>query len=154
MVAPHWLDDVEMRAWLALLRAHASLVAKLDRELLEEHGLSLGDYEVLAFLSEAPDDRLRMCDLAPFVRVSPSALTRRIDSLERAGLVARERCDADARVVFAVLTTAGRRLLEAVAPTHVRGVREHLIDRLDRRQLAAIAKALEPIGRDCPAGDL
>lgn len=146
MSEPRWLDDEEMRAWVALVRSHSALMAALDRELEQEHGLSLGDYEVLMNLADAPDGALRMCDLADRVLLSPSALTRRVDRMTRDGLVERRRCEADGRVTYAAVRPEGRALLTRAAPTHVRGVREHLVDRLDRRQLRMLADTLEPIG--------
>ncbi len=134
-----------MRAWLELLRAHAELVNRLDRELVADHDLSLAEYEVLAFLSEAPEGRMRPSELARQVVISPSALTRRMDRLERRGLVRRERCPHDARGAYAVLTTKGRKLLVAAAPTHVRGVRAHFVDRLTPAQLEVLAEALERV---------
>ena len=134
-----------MRAWLELLRAHSELISRLDRELELGHGLSLAEYEVLAFLSEAPDCALRPSELARRVRISPSALTRRIDRLEKRGLVRRERCEHDARGAYAVLCPEGRARLESAAPTHVRGVRAHFVDRLTAAQLEALAAALAVI---------
>ncbi len=131
-----------MRAWLELLRAHAELLNRLDRELVAEHELSLAEYEVLAFLSEASGGRLRPSELARRVVISPSALTRRMDRLERRGLVRRERCPDDARGAYAVLTPEGRKLVVAAAPTHVRGVRAHFVDRLTPAQLEVLAEAL------------
>jgi DNA-binding MarR family transcriptional regulator len=150
------LDETEMRAWLQFLRAHAELVWRLDRELEESHELSLADYEVLAFLSEAPGGRMRPSELARQSRISPSALTRRIDRLAKRGLVRRERCEADARGAFAVLSPEGRERLVAAAPTHVRGVRAHFVDRLDHAQLETLAAALGGVPGDVPgdeAGD-
>jgi DNA-binding MarR family transcriptional regulator len=143
-----WLDELEMRTWRELLRAHSCLMARLDRELEAEHGMSLADYEVLAVLSSLPDERMRMSELAHRVRISPSALTRRLDRLVGRGWVARERCPQDARGAFAVLTGEGRRRLEAAAPTHVRGVRSHLVDRLSRAQLEGLAQSLAVVPED------
>ncbi len=137
-----------MRAWRELLRSHAELLALLDRELDAEHGLSLAEYEVLAFLSEAPDERMRPAELARQVLISPSALTRRLDRLERRGLVERQRCPHDARGSYAVLSGKGRDQLVAAAPTHVGGVRRHFVDPLTPAQLQALAAALEKV----PAG--
>jgi len=134
-----------MRAWLQFLRAHAELVYRLDRELEAAHGLSLGEYEVLAFLSEAPGGRMRPSELARRARISPSALTRRIDRLQKRGLVRRERCAKDARGAYAVLCPKGRERLVAAAPTHVRGVRTHFVDRLDAAQLETLAAALAAV---------
>ena len=139
---PRWLDDHEMRAWRTLLRAQGLLTDRLDGELVAEAGLPVADYEVLAFLSEAPGHRLRMSELAGAVLVTRSGLTRRVDRLAAEGLVARERCPEDRRGAFAVLTPAGERRLAEVAPVHLRGVREHFVDRLTRKQLTALADAL------------
>lgn len=142
---PRWLDELEMRAWRALLRAQALLTNRLDAELAADAGLALADYEVLVFLSEAPGHRLRMSELAGAVLVTRSGLTRRVDRLAAEGLVARERCPEDRRGAFAVLTPAGERCLAEVAPVHLRGVREHFVDRLTRKQLTALADALSAV---------
>jgi DNA-binding MarR family transcriptional regulator len=142
------LEAREMAAWHALIRAHARVVRRLEAELEAEMGLTLPAYEVLAHLSEAPGRRLRMSDLAEYAVLTPSGLTRLIDKLTRDGLVERARCDADARVVYAVLTEDGRRRLEEAYPVHLRGVRQHLVDRLDPEQQAALADALGPLAAE------
>jgi DNA-binding MarR family transcriptional regulator len=144
------LDVAEMAAWHALIHAHARIIRQLEAELEAEHSLTLAAYEVLAHLSEAPGRRLRMSELATFAVLTPSGLTRLVDKLVRDGLVERERCSGDARVVYAVVTPEGVRRLKAAYPTHLRGVRAHLVDRLDRGQLDAIADALGPLASDCP----
>lgn len=144
------LDTREMQAWHAFIHAHARVVRLLEAELETEQGLTLPGYEVLAHLSEAPDGRLRMSDLASYAVLTPSGLTRLVDKLGREGLVERARCEADARVVYAVITAAGRDRLAKAYPTHLRGVRAHLVDRLDAGQLEAIAAALGPLTADCP----
>src|SRR5690349_11615360 len=116
--------------------ATGSLMTTLDTELQAEHGLSLAEYEVLVGLSEAEDRAMRMNDLAALLHLSPSGLTRRLDALVRRGWVRRERCPSDRRGSLAVLTDEGFKRLEAAAPTHVRGVRQHFISRLSARQLA------------------
>jgi DNA-binding MarR family transcriptional regulator len=144
------LDEREMAAWHALIRSHARVVRRLEAELESEQGLSLQAYEVLAHLSESPDRRARMSDLAALVVLSPSGLTRLVDKLVAEGLVARVRCAGDARVVYARLTDKGFDRLREAYPVHLRGVREHLIDHLSPAQLRAIAEALGPLGLDCP----
>lgn len=139
-----------MTAWHALIRAHSRVVRRLESELDAEHGLSLPAYEVLAHLSDAPEDRLRMSDLAACAVLTPSGLTRLVDKLSREGLVRRERCAADARVVYAVLSPLGRERLVAAYPTHLRGVREHYIDRLSAAQLSAVGDALGGLVTACP----
>lgn len=150
VTTPRPLQPAEMAAWHAFIRAHARVVRLLEAELEAEHGLTLPAYEVLAHLSEAPDRRLRMSDIAAMSVLTPSGLTRVVDKLVRDGLVERQRCSGDARVVYAAITDAGVARLEGAYPTHLRGVREHLIDRLGPRQLAAIREALEPLTADCP----
>ena len=140
-----------MAAWHAFIRAHARVVRLLEAELEAEQGLSLPAYEVLAHLSEAPGGRLRMSDLAGVSVLTPSGLTRVVDRLVREGYVERARCDADARVVYAVVTEAGVARVEQAYPTHLSGVRRHLVDRLSTDQLAAIRDALEPLTADCPS---
>lgn len=144
------LDEREMGAWHAFIRSHAKIVRLLEAELEATHGLSLPAYEVLAHLSEAPEHRLRMSDLATYAVLTPSGLTRLVDKLVRDGLVERARCAGDARVVYAVLTQAGLERLEAAYPTHLDGVRRHLVDRLSVPQLRAISDALGPLVADCP----
>ncbi|HEX3706668.1 MAG TPA: MarR family transcriptional regulator [Mycobacteriales bacterium] len=136
------LDEQEMGAWHALIRAHSRVIRRLEVELDAEHGLSLPAYEVLAHLSMAPEQRLRMSELAVHAVLSPSGLTRLVDKLAREGLVCRDKCSADARVVYAVLTSEGRTRLKAAYPTHLRGVREHFIDLLTTQQRDAVADAL------------
>ncbi|HVT21573.1 MAG TPA: MarR family transcriptional regulator [Mycobacteriales bacterium] len=136
------LDEREMGAWHALIRSHNRVIRRLEAELEAEQGLSLPAYEVLAHLSEAPGQRLRMSELAVHAVLTPSGLTRLIDKLARDGLVRRDRCDADARVIYAVLTADGLRRLETAYPTHVRGVREHFLDHLTPQQCEAVAEAL------------
>lgn len=147
------LDQSEMAAWHALIRSHARIVRILEAELETEHSLSLPAYEVLAHLSDAPEHRLRMSDLAACAVLTPSGLTRLVDKLAQEGLVERARCSADARVVYAVLTDAGAARLAEAYPTHLRGVRSHYIDQLSPAQLAAVSAALGPLSTACPGAE-
>jgi len=142
---PRWLSQPEMQAWQTLLEVTTGLLGTLDGELRAEHGLALGDYEVLVHVSEAPDHSLRMTDLAARLRLSPSGITRRIDGLVREGLVERRRCPSDRRGSNAVLTEKGFGRLREAAPTHLRGVRAHFVDQLSERQLADLASALSAV---------
>jgi DNA-binding MarR family transcriptional regulator len=139
------LDELELRAWQALLHAHHDVLGRLDAELRAEHGRSLTDYDVLLRLANAPDRRLRMTELAARVLLSPSGLTRVVDRLARDDLVRRERDPRDARVQLAQLTSQGRHVLRRAALTHLRGIREHFTGRLTPAQLRAVADALEVI---------
>src|SRR3954447_13603388 len=143
--ATRWLDQTERDAWRGMVEVMSRLMARLDDELERDHGISLPEYEVLVQLSEAPDDTMRMTDLAERALVSRSGLTRRIDGLERRGLVVRMACPSDRRGANAVLTPEGRKLLEAAAPTHVEGVRRLFIDQLTKSQVAALAEAFATV---------
>jgi DNA-binding MarR family transcriptional regulator len=141
-----WLDDEEMAAWRGLVETFADLSAALEAEISEAHGLTMGEYGTMVQLSEAPDRRLRMCDLADRLHLSASGLTRRIEDLVKRGWVRREPDAADRRVINAVLTPEGFARLAEAAPTHVDGVRRHLLDHLTRpqvRELGNILRALD-----------
>jgi DNA-binding MarR family transcriptional regulator len=118
-----------------MLRAHARLTRELDAQLAREHKLPLSSYEVLLFLADAPDGRMRMSDLAESVLLSRSGLTRLVDRLEREGLLKRERCESDARGLFAEITPEGRRIFDAARRTHLDGVRALFLDRFSRDEL-------------------
>jgi DNA-binding MarR family transcriptional regulator len=137
-----WLSDTEQEAWRAMVSVQARLVSRLDAELLATHGMSLRDYQVLVHLSEAEGAALRMTELAERLVVSPSGLTRRLDSLVRDGLVKRQACISDRRGTVAVLTAAGWAALDEAAPTHVAAVRHYVFDPLNRDQLAAFTSSL------------
>jgi DNA-binding MarR family transcriptional regulator len=145
--SPAWLDDEEMRAWRGMVETYLELAAVLELDLVNGFGIDHGDYGVLVNLSEAPDQRLRMCDLAARLHLSPSGLTRRLDGLVKAGYVAREPSAQDRRVTLAVLTPSGRSLIEAAAPVHVEGVRRNFVDHLSRTQLRQLGAAFEALRR-------
>lgn len=126
-----WLNDAEMEAWRAYIVGSALLEHRLGREIQASHGLSMADYEILVRLSARPDNRMRMSELADEVAHSKSRTSHQVRRLEKAGLVERVDCASDGRGVLAVLTDKGAEVLRDAAPTHVAGVREHLIDLLD-----------------------
>ena len=124
------LDADRRAAWRALLVAHAGLMRRLER-LHADHGLMpLEWYDVLVHLAEAPQERLRLSALADAVLLSRSGLTRLVTRMVEVGWVRREVCPSDRRGAYAVLTEAGRRALEAAAPTHLAGIQEFFGDRL------------------------
>ncbi|MGB8861068.1 MAG: MarR family transcriptional regulator [Ilumatobacteraceae bacterium] len=125
----NWLTESEQTAWRNFITTLPDLNAAFETDLAG-HGLTMGDYTVLVFLSEATDQRMRMCDLAGALRLSPSGLTRRLDGLVKAGWVDRSACDSDRRVMYAHLTSAGRRKMDDAAPDHVDSVRRHFIEPL------------------------
>ena len=142
--APRWLTAAEMEAWRGYIDTVGPLAAALEADLAA-FGLTNGDYEVLVRLSEEPDRRLRMCDLAARLGLSPSGLTRRLDGLVRNDLVGREPSPDDRRVMLAVLTPKGHALLVEAAPHHVDSVRRHFIGLLTRREIDAIGSAFTKV---------
>jgi DNA-binding MarR family transcriptional regulator len=142
-----WLDEDEMRAWRSLVEVMSDVEASLESDLLEAHNLTNGDYAVLVNLSEAKDRRLRMCDLAATLHLSPSGLTRRLDGLVKDGFVAREAAPDDRRVTFAVLTNKGLAKLQKAAPDHVDSVRRHLLDLLNPTQTRQLGSILQSVRR-------
>ena len=140
-----WLTADQQVHWRAYIAATTLLAEKLNREMQAAHGLTMADYEILVRLSETPDRRLRMSALAEFTLASRSRLSHQIDRLEKVGLVVREPCESDKRGANAVLTELGWETLVAAAPTHVAGVREHLVDRLTAEQFAALGDACDVV---------
>ncbi|WP_433510041.1 MarR family winged helix-turn-helix transcriptional regulator [Nonomuraea sp. CA-143628] len=137
-----WLDETEMAAWRAFLSTSHLLERRIEEQLKAAAGLTHPQYEVLARLADAPGRQMRMTELARGVVVSKSALTYQIGQLEKAGLVERTTCPSDERGVLAVLTEAGVRCLERVAPGHVEVVRAFLIDRMTRGELETMTTAM------------
>jgi DNA-binding MarR family transcriptional regulator len=130
-----WLDPVEQAAWRAYLDSTRLLIQALDRQLEADAGISLLDYEVLVKLSEAPERRMRMRDLADVTLSTRSGTTRAVTRLEHTGWVRRVECADDKRGMEAELTDEGAAKLAATAPGHVAAVRAHMFDLLTPRQV-------------------
>ena len=145
---PGVLSDQQLAAWRLFLRAHARVIRRLEAELMAQHRLPLGSYDVLVQLVEAPGRRLRMSELAERVLLSRSGLTRLVDRMEREGLVRREPCEDDARGLYTVLTDAGYDRLRGASGTHLRGVLEHGTGRLDDAEAHSLADLLARIADD------
>ena len=141
---PRWLSAEEQQTWRATVNLTQLLMRQLDRDL-DEHGLNNHDYEILVVLSEAPEARLRMTELADATSQSRSRLSHQISRMEGRGLVRRDNCEGDKRGTFAVLTEGGLEAIKRAAPDHVENVRRHFIDRLSPRQLEEIREAFGPI---------
>jgi DNA-binding MarR family transcriptional regulator len=133
-------DDGHVRAWAAVLRAHAAVVPRLERDLAAV-GVPLSWYDVLIELNSAPGHRLRMTELGARAVLSRERISRVVDELERAGLVRRERNPDDGRSLLAVITDDGRARLRAAAPTYLAGVERHFGAHVDD-DAATIATAL------------
>jgi len=145
MSEPNWLDESQQGHWRALVLGTQLLFDRLDADLSRAFNLSMTEYEILVRLSESPDRRMRMAHLAASLAHSRSRVTHTVKRMENAGLV--ERCDAqnDGRGVLAVLTERGYDLLVEAAPLHVAGVREHLVDLIPARDLAAVGRAMNKV---------
>ena len=138
-------------AWAALLRAHATLLRQLEKDLEKETGLALADFDVLAQLAVA-GGKLRMTELADRALISRSGMTRRVARLVEVGLVRRANVDADARGVVVELTDAGVARLSETAPIHARGISDLFVARLNDQELAALESALAKVTLDCTFG--
>jgi DNA-binding MarR family transcriptional regulator len=142
---PTLLTRDELGAWRGLLRVHAGMTKALDAELVREHGLPLSSYEVLLFLADSPQGRMRMSELADGVLLSRSGLTRLVDRMERGGLLRRRRCEDDQRGWFAEITDDGRALFQRARKTHLDGVRERFLSHLSRDEQRTLASLWEKI---------
>ena len=138
-------------AWRSMLRAHATLMRRLDTDLERETGLALADFDVLAQLAAAHGE-LRMTELADRALISRSGMSRRVTRLVDEGLVRRDRAGADARGVVVTLTEAGIARLAETAPVHVRGISKLFVAQLDDQELALLERALNKVIVDCSFG--
>jgi DNA-binding MarR family transcriptional regulator len=134
--------EAQLEAWVNFLRAHAAVTRQFNAELLETHGLTLNDYDVLAQLRRGPEHGLKRSELAERVLLTPSGITRLLDGLERAGYTRKGECDSDARVTYAVLTDRGRQKLREASKTHLASVRALLAERFTERELEQLAELL------------
>jgi DNA-binding MarR family transcriptional regulator len=145
LVDVEWLSDDEQRTWRTYLRLQSRLSAQLNRQLLADSRLSLADYDVLVALTDVPDRRLRVGDLARAVDWEQSRLSHHLARMQRRDLVARDDCVADRRGTYIVLTDAGHRAIEAAAPRHVETVRELVFDGLTDGEVGALRAIAERI---------
>ena len=146
--SPKWLNPREMKAWRSYIIASRRLLDALDADL-NGHDLSMADYEVLAQLSDAPDRRMRMSELAEIAMLSKSRLSHRMKVMEKAGWVRREVCTEDKRGSFAVMTEKGWRAIVKAAPDHVASVRNRFVDNLNVKDQEELAKIFAvPVAAD------
>ncbi|MCJ0901966.1 MarR family transcriptional regulator [Rhodococcus sp. SRB_17] len=133
-------EPVRSRTWRNLVVAHSIILGKMEADLRSATGLTLGQYDVLLRLHEAPGNSLRMGDLAEQVLVTTSGVTRVADRLAEAGLVERIRPDNDRRVVTISLTPAGKKTLRAASDIHRRGIAEYFADLIEPEELPVLDK--------------
>jgi DNA-binding MarR family transcriptional regulator len=144
---PKWLTPTEMAAWRRYIVASRRLLEALDADL-NDHDLTMADYEILAQLSDAPDRRMRMAELAEIAMLSRSRLSHRMKVMEDAGWVRREACPDDKRGFFAVMTSKGFKAIVAAAPDHVASVRIRFVDKLSKADQIVLAEIFERVGND------
>lgn len=148
------LTGAEQAVWRPLTRIITVLPRTLEDQFVQDHGISMTDYTVLVSLSESPEGRLRLTDLASATALSLSRISRVVESLERRGLVRKVKCPQDRRAAHATLTDEGHATLRAAYPGHLERVRTHLFDHLSPEEVRAagpilerLAAALEPPSR-------
>ena len=139
MTSTRWLDETQQRFWRAMLQGQSLLQTVLDRELRELAGIALADYEVLVIVSESPGHTRRMAEIAEEVGVSRSRLSHTVARLEKRGILKRTSTRGDGRGVNCGMTDEGWELMQKIAPIHVEGVREHLIDLMSPEETQVLA---------------
>ncbi|MEO6886070.1 MAG: MarR family transcriptional regulator [Jatrophihabitantaceae bacterium] len=137
-MAVRWLDSREQRAWRSLMEMQDGLSEFVDRQLRNRCGISAGDYQVLAHLSEAPEGRLRSFELGELLHWEKSRLSQHLGRMQKRGLVSRERCRTDQRGAVVAITGRGSGLIEAAAPQHVGDVRDVFIDHVTSAELESL----------------
>lgn len=149
------LDEPLLAAWRAFIRAHATVVDRLDHELQAEQDLPLTWYEVLFHLERAPEHRLRLSDLASQLLLSRSGITRLVDRMVASGAIERQACPTDRRGAFAVLTRDGLGRLRQARPVHLRGIEQHFARHLRADEVDTVRAALERVvaGDEEPGAD-
>ena len=145
MAAVAWLDEGEERAWRALQLMQMRLEGELARQLATDAGMSLQDYVVLVALTDRPDGRMRLFELAHVLGWEKSRVSHHIARMAGRGLVAKEPCDEDRRGAYVVVTRRGRSEIEAAAPGHVAAVRRLFVDVLSPEQLDTVGSAAEAV---------
>jgi DNA-binding MarR family transcriptional regulator len=140
-----WLSADEERLWRRWLLLNSRLAATLQREMQDDAGLSNSDFEVLVNLTDNPQGRLRVTDLATQMLWERSRLSHHVTRMERRGMVQRVECAEDGRGAFVAITPEGRTAIEGAAPGHVEAVRRLVFDALrdeDATRLGTIVDQL------------
>ncbi|MBP8532705.1 MarR family winged helix-turn-helix transcriptional regulator [Streptomyces sp. MK37H] len=140
-----WLTPEEQQAWRSFLRLHDRLRGRLSRLLQTESNVSAADFGVLVELTDAPDGRRRILDLARALEWEKSRMSHHIARMVKRGLVVRDECAEDGRGAFVVITDAGRAMIEAAAPRHVEAVRDLFLDHITPAELRTLAQVSERV---------
>jgi DNA-binding MarR family transcriptional regulator len=141
-IAPALLDGAALDSWRSYLKSHATILRALDADLIAQHGMTTRDYEVLLYLSQAPERKLPMSALAESTMLTRSGITRLVDGLVAGGLIERVSCRTDARVSYAQLTDAGYEKLRQAGRTHVASIREMFLEHFTPEEIEQLASLL------------
>jgi DNA-binding MarR family transcriptional regulator len=139
------IDDERLQLMGLLVRTHRRLTDTLGRELEEAAGIPLVFFDVLIHVGAAPERRLTMSTLSTDVSLTTGGVTRLVDRMAEAGLVARENCASDRRSVYVVLTPQGQAVLDRAVAAHVQSIERHLMAPLGSRDRAALQVALTKV---------
>jgi DNA-binding MarR family transcriptional regulator len=140
-----WLTAQEEHLWRSWLTLNTKLASTLHRELQEDAGLSMQDFEVLVHLTDNPEGRVRVTDLAGLLQWERSRVSHHVTRMKRRGLVERVECSEDGRGAFVVITPQGRAAIEGAAPGHVRAVRRLMFDALSEEEQAVLAAVIDKL---------
>jgi DNA-binding MarR family transcriptional regulator len=141
-IAPALLDGAALDAWRSYLKSHATILRALDADLIAQHGMTTRDYEVLLYLSQAPERKLPMSALAESTMLTRSGITRLVDGLVAGGLIERVSCHSDARVSYAQLTDAGYEKLRQAGCTHVASIHAMFLEHFTPEEIGQLASLL------------
>ncbi len=140
-----WLNTSQQQSWRALVMGMTLLLDRLDADLRRGFDISLAEYEILVRLSERPERRLRMAQLADAMAHSRSRVTHTVKRMEKAGWVLRAESEEDGRGVVCAMTEQGYDLLVRMAPTHVNGVRDYLVDLASDADFEALGRVMNAV---------
>ncbi len=140
-----WLTDAEQHAWRSYVSMQTQLNARLSKQLQADSELSHADFAVLVQLTDTPEERVRVFELARALEWEKSRVSHHLARMQKRGLIAREECPSDARGAFIVLTPQGRAAIENAAPRHVETVRRLVFDALTPEQVKALAAISEQV---------
>ena len=148
-----WLSAEQQLLWRGWLRLNAQLSTTLQRELQDDSGLSMPDFEVLVNLTDSDEGRVRVSDLATQMLWERSRLSHHVTRMERRGVVQRVDCPSDGRGAFVVITPEGRKAIEGAAPGHVDAVRRLVFDGLQDDEVATMSALVDKLlaRMDAPA---
>jgi DNA-binding MarR family transcriptional regulator len=140
-----WLDLHQQKIWRTFWMGATLLADRLNEDLKHDFGISMAEYDIMVRLSEQADRTLRMAQLADALCHSRSRMTHTVQRMENLGLVTRAIAPDDRRGILCTLTDAGYSMLVKSAPTHVRGVRDNLVDLAEPADFEAMGRIMDAL---------